>query len=336
MTEGARQPVEPAPSAPAPPAGRRRPLRRIGVLGVVALLLAVAGAVAVGRWWPQEDYAVSCLAVGAQVLDPDHPADPTGTAAFLGARDQLGPLTIRRSFDPALPEHFDHSAATDDPAAGLRSFVSWKPPNRDYRGAARGRYDDRVTAWARSVPRTGVYATAFHEPENDMTAEQFVALQRHLYAVVKAANPTIRWGPIYMAYWWDPAQPSHYVGDPAAWWPGDDAADFAGLDWYGPDPEPMTTSPEFEHWYQTMSATGKPLLITEYGQYARKPWDRPDPVKQRERAAAIRADAAWIGRHPEFRMWMYWNGTGNQGDWRLTDRASQQAWRAVARAGCAG
>ena len=71
-----------------------------------------------------------------------------------------------------------------------------------------------------------MYATAFHEPENDLTAAEFVAFQRHVYTVVKAANPTILWGPVYMAYWWDPSKPDHYVGNPAAWWPGDRYADF--------------------------------------------------------------------------------------------------------------
>jgi hypothetical protein len=317
------------PPAADPGSRRRRP--SVPALAVAVLLVAAAALAAV-VWSSRQDYAVDCLAVGAQVRDPDQP-DPTGTAAFVAARADLGPITIRRSFDPFLPASFAGSAAAGDADAGVHSFVSWKPPAGDFRGAARGRYDDQVTAWARSVPRTGVYATAFHEPENDMTAAEFVALQRHLYAVVKAANGTIRWGPVYMAYWWDPAEPGHYVGDPAAWWPGDDAADFAALDWYSAQPEPMTTSPQFEHWYATMVGTGKPLLVTEYGQYAVR-GGRPDPVAQQERAAAIRTDAAWIATHPRFRMWLYWNGTGDQGDWRLTDAASQQAWRAVARTGC--
>ena len=320
--------------AAVPPSGAPRPRVRVTVL-VAAVLLTAATALAAVTWWQREEYAVDCLAVGAQVRAPDRD-DPTSTAAFLAAREQLGPVTIRRSFDPDLPASFADSAAADDPDEGVRSFVSWKPPGGDFVGAAEGRYDDQVAAWARSVPDTGVYATAFHEPENDMDAAEFVALQRHLYAVVKGANPTIRWGPVYMAYWWDPAAPAHYVGDPAAWWPGDDAADFAGLDWYSAEPEPMTTSPQFEHWYASMSGTGKPLLVTEYGQYAVAEGEQVDPVQQQARAEAIRTDAAWIVDHPQFRMWLYWNGTGAQGDWRLTDAASQRAWQDVAGSGCAG
>jgi hypothetical protein len=152
--------------------------------------------------------------------------------------------------------------------------------------------------------------------------------------VVKQANPAIHWGPVYMAYWWDPASPGHYIGNPAAWWPGTAYADFVGLDWYGPDPEPMTTSGSFRHWYEAMEPTGLPLFITEYGQYAVADGEQRDPAKERARARAIRADAAWIAEHPRIRMWMYWQAVGAQGDWRLHDEASQRAWQEVAESGC--
>jgi hypothetical protein len=328
---------------PGPTRVRRRPL----VLALGVVVLAVLAAVAVRVWGPgspppvsraanpspypapTQSYATSCLAVGAAVAGGE-----TDVARFLRTRQALGPLTIRRSFDPSLPRSFAASAAAGDAAAGLHSFVSWKPPGGDHAGAAAGKYDRQIAAWARSVPRTGVFATAWHEPENNMTADQYVAFERHVYSVVKAANPTIRFGPVYMAYWWDPTQPRHYVGDPEAWWPGNGYADFAGLDWYGADPTPMTTSASFRQWYRTMSPTGVPLYITEYGQGVRKPGQAADPAKDAARAQAITTDAAWIQAHPRIRMWLYWQATGAQGDWRLHDAASQAAWHAVADTGC--
>lgn len=274
-----------------------------------------------------------CLSVGAAANAPGAPAGGP-LAPFAEANSELGPLTVRRSFESSLPRTFSASSAATDPGAGLQSFVSWKPPHRDYRGAARGKYDSQVAAWARSVPRTGVYATAFHEPENNMTAASFVALQRHLYVVVKEANPTIRWGPVYMAYWWDPTSPDHYVGDPAAWWPGNGYADFAALDWYGSDPTPMTQSASFTTWYTQMLPTGLPLYIAEYGQYAVPVGAHRDPAKEKARVAAIHADAAWITAHKRIRMWLYWQGVGAGVDWRLDDKASQRAWRAIAKDGC--
>jgi hypothetical protein len=277
--------------------------------------------------------AATCLAVGAAVNAVEN-GDRDKLSQFLEAARALGPLTVRRSFDSDLPRSFRASAAAADEEAGLRSFVSWKPPRRDHRGAAAGRYDREITVWAESVPRTGVYATSFHEPEDDMSAADFVAFQRHVYTVVKAANPTIQWGPVYMAYWWDPRETGHFVGDPTAWWPGDGYADFAAVDWYAPDPRPMTTSRSFRLWYRSMAPTGLPLLIAEYGQYALTDGERRVPAKEQLRAAAIRADAAWIDDHPRIAMWLYWQGVGVTGDWRLRDEPSRRAWREVAAAGC--
>jgi hypothetical protein len=191
-----------------------------------------------------------------------------------------------------------------------------------------------VAGWARSVP-AGTYATAYHEPENDMPAARFVALQRHLYTIVKGANPGIRWGPVYMAYWWDPEQPRHFVGNPAAWWPGAEFADFVGLDWYGSQPAPMTASRSFTLWYRTMEPTALPLYIVEYGQYEIRPGQVRDPSLERVRAASIRADAAWIRAHPRISMWLYWDAVGAEnGDWRMRDAASLRAWRDVTAGEC--
>jgi hypothetical protein len=242
-------------------------------------------------------------------------------------------LVFRRSFDPSLPSSFQTSYARDDAANGYRSFVSWKPPNGDYVGAAQGRYDAQVIAWAESVPRTGVYATSFHEPENDMTGPQFVAMQRHLYTVVKAANPSIRWGPVYMAYWWDDGT-SHYVGDKDAWWPGNEYADFTAVDVYSFDPRPLETNPEFRGWYDYMLGKGEPMLIAEYGQYVVLSGQQPDQQKLALRADYIRQDAAWLAQEGTISMWLYWDAMGGSGDdWRLNDALSQQAWRDVAESG---
>ena len=295
-------------------------------------LLVLPGSAAWHQDRSDPGYARGCLAVGAYVVSAD-PSPGPALREFAAVDRDMGPLTVRRSFNPTLPADFPASAAAGDAAAGLRSFVSWKPPGLDFRGAARGRYDEEVRAWARSVP-AGVFATAFHEPENDMTAAEFVALHRHLYAVVTAANPGIHWGPVYMAYWWDPAEPGHYVGDPQDWWPGEDSADFVGLDWYGSEPEPMTTSGSFRHWFEFMAPTGLPLFVVEYGQYELRPGEVPDPAAHQARADAIRQDAAWMAAHPQVAMWLYWQGPGPTGDWAMRDEVSLRAWREVAAAGC--
>ncbi|MBA3523834.1 MAG: DNRLRE domain-containing protein [Geodermatophilaceae bacterium] len=256
-----------------------------------------------------------------------------GIDVFNESNAAIGPLRFRRSFDSGLPSSFQTSAAKDDAANGYRSFVSWKPPNGDFVGAAQGKYDPQVIAWAQSVPTTGVYATSFHEPENDMTGAQFVALQRHLYTVVKAANPSIQWGPVYMSYWWDDGT-NHYIGDKAAWWPGNDYADFTAVDTYSAkQPVALENDPEFRGWYDYMLGTGEEMIISEYGQYVVKPGLSADPVKLADRARIITEDAAWLAEQGTISMWLYWDATGAQGDWRLNDPESQQAWREVAGTG---
>lgn len=284
---------------------------------------------------PEHGYAVDCLAVGAAVSLDGQP-NSAAPRLFHQVDQAIGPLTMRRSFDPVLPATFAGSAAASDAAAGLHSFVSWKPPNGDHRGAASGKYDREIAAWAASVPRTGVFATAFHEPENNMSAADYVAFERHVYTVVKAANPTIRFGPVYMGYWWDPTKPQHYIGDPAKWWPGPQYADFVGIDWYGIAPTPMSTSRSFLTWYQFMAPTGLPLVIPEYGQYQRPTGQPADPALLQARVQAIHQDAAWIAAHPQFKVWLYWEGGPQAHQFRLTDPASQEEWRAVARSGCGG
>lgn len=344
MTVPHLAPQEPAVAGPAdPPRPRRRGKWWLAV-GVLVAVVAIVTTVLVARNTtrevpgrptaaPTHGFAVDCLAVGAAVSVDDQPAS-SAQRLFAQVDKTIGPLSIRRSFDRTLPSSFAHSAASGDAAAGLHSFVSWKPPNDDHSGAAAGKYDRQIIAWAKSVPRTGVYATAFHEPENDMSAAAYVAFERHVYTVVKKANPTIRFGPVYMGYWWDPAQPKHYVGDPAAWWPGQQYADFVGLDWYGIDPAPMTTSTSFRTWYQFVAPTGLPLVIPEYGQYQRLTGTPADPAKLTARVAAIQQDAAWLAAHPQFTIWMYWEGGPVSHDYRLTDPASQAAWRSVAGSGC--
>jgi hypothetical protein len=136
-----------------------------------------------------------------------------------------------------------------------------------------------------------------------------------------------------MTYWWNPAAKSHYIGSPDAWWPGNAYADFSAADTYAATPTPLEQDPEFRGWYDYMVTKGKPLLITEYGQYVVPPGQQPDPSKQSLRAQVIAADAAWIEREGKISMWLYWNGMGSKGDWRLHDVASRQAWQAVAASG---
>jgi len=266
--------------------------------------------------------------IGATCNQPDN-----SIATFNKCNAIIGPMKFRRSFNSNLPTSFATSSARYDAQNGYRSFVSWKPPGGDVRGAAVGKYDAAIAAWARSVPRTGIYATAYHEPEDNMTGAQFVAMHRRLYTVVKTANSTIQWGPVYMSYWWHPSRLAS-IGGASAWWVGNDRSDFAGVDTYStPNPRQLSTDLEFMTWYNFMLKTGKPMVLAEYGQYSVRPGYSVDPAMQARRAQTIAADAAWIRSQGRVKVWLYWHAPGPKGDWSLTDAASRQAWRNAAAAG---
>jgi hypothetical protein len=276
--------------------------------------------------------ASKSIAIGAAVNN----GKSSDISLFRERMNTLGPMTFRRSFNSSLPETFQKSAAKDDAKYGLKSFVSWKPPSGDYVGAANGKYDDAVIKWAKSVPSTGVYATAFHEPENDMTGPQFVAMQRHLYTIVKKANPSIQWGPVYMSYWWGKGT-SHYIGNPDEWWPGNEFADFSAVDHYTLDaPVPLSQDNEFMTWYRYMAPKNVPLIIAEYGQYAIENGKRV-ASHEAKRAEVIKQDAAWLQRQDKFVLWMYWDAFGKKNeDWGLRDKASADAWKSLADAAAKG
>lgn len=261
---------------------------------------------------------------------------PTGVDGSLPVFDDanalIGPLSYRRCFDKVLPATFQLSCARDDRSRGYRSFVSWKPPGLDFAGAAAGVYDAQITAWAKSVPvNIGLYATVWHEPENDMTGPQFVAMFQRVYTVVKAANPSITFGPVHMAYWWHEGSTHYAPGGPNAWWVWSRYADFVGVDTYAANPMPLKDDPRFQGWLRFVNAKAadKPLVVAEYGRYAVKPDVPLDPAKQALRARLMAVDEIYL-RSMRFTMWLYWHGVGDQGDWRLTDGGSQAAWRAVA------
>ena len=250
-----------------------------------------------------------------------------GLAGFTAADTAIGPLRYRRCFQAGVPDSHRVSCAKDD-WPRYRSFVSLKPPGDDYQGAAEGRYDSDIAAWAASVPTDiGMYATMWYVPERSLTGPQYVAMFRRAYSVVKAANPSIRFGPVYMAYWWQEGSTHYAPGGPDAWWVG--SADFVGVVSLAYDPIPLRDDPQFQGWLRFVDAKAPavPRVIAHYGQY-NAAGGPVDPTKQAERARVIAVDEEYL-RSRGFAMWLYQQADG----WELNDEKSQAAWRRVAATG---
>jgi len=152
--------------------------------------------------------------------------------------------------------------------------------------------------------------------------------------VVKAANPSITFGPVYTSYWWQEGSKHYAPGGPNAWWVWDRYSDFAAVDTYATNPVALRYDPQFQGWLKFVNAKApnKPLVVAEYGQYAVPAGAQPDPAKQASRARIIPLDETYL-RSMRFTMWLYWHSTGPQGDWSMTDPGSQAAWRNVASRG---
>ena len=256
--------------------------------------------------------------------------------AFQDADRLMGPLRMRRSF-PSLASWGTVVAA--DKAAGYKSFVSAQVPGGDYAGVAAGKYDAQITSAVRGLP-AGTHVTMNHEPENDVPGAVFVEMFRRFYRVAKAANPDVRIGPAHLTYGWRNGAVGNAGNNtgtqaPQEWNVGDAYRDFTAADTYSVTGQALETDPQFRAWYNFFSSvSAKPLGIAEYGQYAVPPGQTRDAALEARRAGLIARDAAWLAAQPQFTaMWLVWNGSGAQGNWKLRDRDSIDAWKAVAALG---
>ncbi len=252
---------------------------------------------------------------------------------FQNADQLLGPLLMRRSF-PSLASWGSTVAA--DTAAGYRSFVSAQVPNGDYAGTAAGSYDAQIVAAVRNLP-AGTHVTMNHEPENDVPGPVWVAMFRRFYTVAKAANPGLRVGPAHLTYGWrngrvGAAGSNTGTQTPEQWDVGDSYRDFTAADTYSVTGQSLQTDPQFRAWFDFFNrVSNKPLGIAEYGQYAVPPGATRDPALEAKRAQLVAADAVWLAAQPKFTaMWLVWNGSGAQGNWKLQDQGSIDAWKTVA------
>lgn len=145
-------------------------------------------------------------------------------------------------------------------AAKLTPFVSFKPNPVEVKA---GKWDQHFETAARSLP-TGCYLTVWHEPENDMPAATFVAVYERAYARMKAANPTLRMGPVNMAYQWQPNRSA--TAQPWAW--ATTAKDFHGIDIYTSVSSGATLSiPQKSSWprWTPVAGPASGWLVVERG-----------------------------------------------------------------------
>lgn len=287
------------------------------------------------------------LWIGGAVTEPDSKVD-----TWLAASRSIGPWRVRRSFNKHLPDHISKTSAAEDAANNIITFASVKPPTKgsieyDAKGVADGDYDDEIRRLAASFPKDHTtYLTMYHEPEENLTGAQFVAMFRRFYKVVKAANPKIKVGTVHMSYQWRPSSdPNLPTRDQDSWWVGPEYTDFLGVDDYnnaiddsdGIRDEVRTsakTDKSFQRWYQWAKQKGKPLAVVEFGRYDNKAKPE-DMVKDL-------LDTEQYLRDEGFFLFMYWHGKssansrGEIWDYRLSTSASKDAMKKISARGKKG
>lgn len=272
------------------------------------------------------------------------PSPSTSDAAFPGGRDTLpgasihlregedfsaalarsdrtyGPLRMVRVFYPGLPPAWPGSRAD---VADRTVVVSFKAPPGE---VAAGQHDERLASWFAAVPRDrDVYWSYFHEPEDDIargayTAAQYRAAWRRLAALAdRAGNARLRSTLILMCWTLNPKSGRSF----ADYWPGGDAIDVLGWDCYNSGGKyGRYTAPQqvFAPLIKKSRALGKPWGIAETGS-VRIPGDSGTG-----RAAWLRAASRYLDAQRP--LWVaYYDYQVPDGDFRLTDAPSQQAWR---------
>jgi len=269
--------------------------------------------------------------IGAAQNEPN-----TTLSAFTSTSNVMGPLRVRRSFSGSAPSvpSTEPALISGDAAAGISSFYSCKV-NSGPAAIINGSQDANLRSLFNSMPKTRMtYFTMWHEPENDInsgsfTSAQFTQMIAHIWDVKQStANAShIQVGYIAMDYWWRTGTSFQKNGDQML--PPSGKYDFLAVDDYNTATTSGRTNagtdPQFQNWYSWAKNKGKPLYVTEFGR-------KPDPNDPNARAKDLLDSESWLKSHG-FGMFLYWNGSGAQGDWKLYSSQDIGAWKAIASRG---
>ncbi|MCZ7426699.1 hypothetical protein O7607_13225 [Micromonospora sp. WMMA1949] len=232
----------------------------------------------------------------------------------------FGKLRMARIFFPGLPPAWSGSRAD---VVDRTVVVSFKASPQEVNT---GKFDSRLTSWFSSIPREhNVYWSYFHEPEDDVergafsTAAYRTAWKRIAGLADRTGNPKLINTLILMCWTLDPKSGRSFD----AFYPGGDVIEALGWDCYNWGKKwKRYASPQeiYGPMISKSKALGKPWGVAETGS------DLVPGDAGTGRAAWIRSMTGFLnGQRPEFVA--YYNQTVDQGDFRLLDQPSIQAWK---------
>ncbi|AXH89762.1 hypothetical protein ACFWDZ_23410 [Micromonospora aurantiaca] len=239
----------------------------------------------------------------------------------LARSDQtFGKLRMARIFFPGLPPAWSGSRAD---VVDRTVVVSFKASPQEVNT---GKFDSRLTSWFSSIPREhNVYWSYFHEPEDDVERGAFsttayrTAWKRIAGLADRTGNPKLINTLILMCWTLDSKSGRSFD----AFYPGGDVIEALGWDCYNWGKKwKRYASPQeiYGPMISKSKALGKPWGVAETGS------DLVPGDGGTGRAAWIRSMTSFLnGQRPEFVA--YYNQTVSQGDFRLLDQPSIQAWK---------
>lgn len=246
------------------------------------------------------------------------PAGESWPAAIARHDAMFGPLKVLRIFFPGAPEPWTAPALDH----GRPVVVSFKLLPRD---VLAGTYDAAMRAWFAAAPRDrSVWWVYWHEPEDDIQAGRFSAAEyRAAFARLdaladRASNPMLRTTQVLMDWTLD----ARSGRDWRTFYPGAGVIDVQAWDQYHYVNsttcvyKSMSAHDAHRPAYELTRAEGNDYAIAEIGSAAciaqRPAWLRDIGAWSRTRAVFVTYFQSAVG-----------------GDFRLSDPASQEAWRSV-------
>lgn len=256
---------------------------------------------------------------GASVIGSD---GGTYEEALALADKQFGNLDVVRYFDPDLPNDWNRIR---DNTGDRPLVVSFNAPPQE---VLAGRHDDALRQWFKTAPKSPrSWWSYLPEPEEpsengEFTPEQFRRAWAHIENIADQVAPkNFKSALVLMTYTLSPYSERNW----RHYYPGDEHVDLMAWDGYNVAAgEGRYDSPKklYDEAVKLSRSVGKPWAIAETGSELTASDDDGS-----ERAKWLHH----LGRYAERRdaKFVTYFNADYDGEYRLDDRASQQAWRDV-------
>lgn len=199
--------------------------------------------------------------------------------------------------------------------AGQHPFFSFKPPinGTAAQWSVAGQQVIGVCdPFLHGNPNLKIYVAVWHEPENDMTGQQYVTIQNFFYQYLKTNSlfpSRLLIGPVHMAYQWAPGR---NVTNPADWIPAH--FDFRGVDVYTHNLLPMGSLRQhagYQRWLDSVDDDRDVFLV-----------ERGIDVTDAGQLDALKEDIGDLKVMNAY-GYLYWNTAANGHNYPLGPAATQ-------------